>query len=163
MAAGAPFTDKLLIRKVVSSYPVNSGSVSMVVREVKSSAGPFVSAERRTRTTRAGTTISIVHEWIDGRRCPALAEVYVGMPETWAQPDRQTPPPFHGDTVAMVRVGLDSLRDYEGPVTGWLRAVEPSLRPCWTQDRSFVDNAPLPLTLETDSDEAPFVALVPPN
>jgi hypothetical protein len=72
-------------------------------------------------------------------------------------------PPFHGARVNLATRkpdgGYTIRSDYEGPVTAWWRAADMALAACWGTPIAMVDDALLPLTLETDADEAPFRAL----
>lgn len=164
LATAAPsFVDSYRVRVVAGHY---SGTYeSLALRQVWSKSGPFWMAERRTRTTAGitGPTHRIERVWIDGRRCPALADVVRSVREIPAPPTASGIPPFHGARVNLATRGADgsySVRsDYEGPVTAWWRAAGKALEPCWGTPIAMVDDALLPLTLEQDADEAPFRAL----
>jgi hypothetical protein len=162
-AKAAPaFVDKYRIRVVAGFY--TGLYESLALREVSSEAGSFWVAERRKRTTGGitGPTIQIERQWIDGRRCPALANVIASIVAIPARTST-TPAPFHGAQVYLgtARANGDyAVRsDYEGPVTAWWRRAEDELKPCWGTPVLTVDGELLPLTLERDADEEPYKAL----
>lgn len=163
-AIAAPsFVDTYRVRVVAGHY---SGTYeSLVLREVRSKAGAFWMAERRTRTTVGitGPTHRIDRVWIDGRRCPALAEVVRSVRDIPTQSTSSQIPPFHGARVNLASRRADGTyaarSDYEGPVTNWWRAASKTLETCWGTSIATVDDSLLPLTLEQDSDEAPYRAL----
>jgi hypothetical protein len=163
-AAAAPsFVDTYRVRVVAGHY---TGTYeSLALREVWSKAGPFWMAERRTRTTVGitGPTHRIERVWIDGRRCPALAEVVRSARNIPAPPTSSEIPPFHGARVNLAARRPDGTydvrSDYEGPVARWWRAAGKALEACWGTPIATVDDNLLPLTLEQDSDEATYRAL----
>lgn len=138
---------------------------SLALRQVWSKAGPFWMAERRTRTTAGitGPTRRIERVWIDGRRCPALANVVRSVRNIAAPPTAAEIPPFHGARVNLATRRPDGTydvrSDYEGPVTKWWRDAGEALEACWGTPIAMVDGGLLPLTLEQDADEAPYRAL----
>lgn len=163
VAAAASFSDVYRVRAVAGHY---SGTYeSLAIREVTSRAGTFWMAERRTRTTAGitGPTKLVERVWIDGRRCPALKTVVQSISNLSTASPPQTPPPFHGARVNLATLGPDGAysvqSDYEGPITAWWRDAGKALAPCWGAPIAMVDDGLLPLTLETDADEAPFKAL----
>jgi hypothetical protein len=157
------FEDTYRVRVVAGHY--TGAYESLALRQVWSKAGPFWMAERRTRTTVGitGPTHQILRVWIDGRRCPALAEVVRGVRDIPFPPAASDIPPFHGARVNLATRRSDGTyavrSDYEGPVTRWWRDAGQALEGCWGTSISTVDDALLPLTLEQDADEAPYRAL----
>ena len=163
-AAAAPsHVDSYRVRVVAGHY---TGTYeSLALRQVWSKAGPFWMAERRTRTTAGitGPTHRIERVWIDGRRCPALAEVVRSVREIPAPSTAPSVPPSHGARVSLATRKADGTyavqSDYEGPITGWWRTAGKALDACWGTPIARVDDGLLPLTLEQDADEAPYRAL----
>jgi len=163
VSAAPSFVDSYRVRVVAGHY---SGTYeSLALRQVWSETGPFWMAERRTRTTAGitGPTTRVERVWIDGRRCPVLAEVVRTVREIPVPPTSSIIPPFHGARVNLATRKPDGAytvrSDYEGPVTAWWRAAGKALEPCWGTTIDMVDDALLPLTLEEDADEASFRAL----
>jgi hypothetical protein len=161
--ASPTFKDTYRIRVVAGHYM--GLYESFALREVASSGGPFWMAERRRRTTAGitGPTIQIERQWIDGRRCSAVAKV-VGSIAAIPQPKAPgSIPPFHGAHVYLGSMRPDGgyavRSDYEGPVTAWWRQTEETLKPCWGTPIFTADGELLPLTLEGDTDEEPYRAL----
>ena len=162
-AAAPSFVDSYRVRVVAGHY---TGTYeSLALRQVWSKAGPFWMAERRTRTTvgMGGPTHRIERVWIDGRRCPALAEVVRSVREIPAPQASSGIAPYHGARVSLATRRPDGTyavrSDYEGPVTRWWRDAGKSLAACWGAPIAMVDDRLLPLTLEQDADEAPYRAL----
>lgn len=81
-AQAAPaFADKYRVRVVAGFY--TGLYESLALREVAYSGGSFWMAERRKRSTAGitGPTFRIERQWIDGRQCPALANVILRIAE----------------------------------------------------------------------------------
>jgi hypothetical protein len=158
---------------------------SIAIRRIAGTQGSFWMVEQRKRATVGvvrGPTIRIERRWADGRACPELApriEVLVQMlrradpslPRGSFPPGVTPPkmlnipeiPSFHGNRtyVGVLKPGgaYAVSSDYEGQITKWWRTTEQALVNCWTYSREPIDGAELPLTLETDADEAPYIAL----
>jgi len=147
---------------------------SIALRRIVAEGGAFWMVEQRKRLTAGvdGPTIKIERRWVDGRNCPALAplmETITRIPQpgpSWGPritiPTPTIPTP-HGNTTYLGVLkpnGAYAVRsDYEGPITDWWRTTEQKLADCWGHARRMVDGVELPLTLETDADEAPYIAL----
>ena len=156
---------------------------SIAIRKITATDGAFWVVEQRKRATIGvtGPTIRIERRWVDGRSCPALGpmidqitgQALLEPPLPRAKPppgmvildppDAPAIPPFHGNTTflgALKQGGEYQVRfDYEGPITRWWRTTEQKLESCWGYRSQLVDGEELPLTLETDADEAPYIAL----
>lgn len=163
VAATPAFVDAYRVRVVAGFY--QGTYESLALRSVASRAGPFWMAERRTRITTgvSGPTKHIDRLWIDGRSCPALGKFIEAIGKIPAPDASAPPPPFHGARTALATRKADGgyavRSDYEGPITAWWWTSQETLKPCWSGARTTVDDGLLPLTLETDADEAPFIAL----
>lgn len=157
---------------------------SVAIRKITGAEGIFWMVEQRKRATIGGRrlTIKIDRRWVDGRACPELAPRIENLVQILRRLDPTLPrgsfppdftpreildipdmPPFHGvrTYVAALKPGgaYAVASDYEGPITKWWRATEQALVDCWGYRTEGVDGAALPLTLETDADEAPFAAM----
>lgn len=159
------------------------GYQSVGLRKITAKDGTFWVVEQRKRATIGGTgpTIRIERRWVDGRDCPALAPLIAQIDEKdlleaplprapapqgiviLDSNDVPTIPTFHGNTTFLGALKPDGKyvvrSDYEGPITRWWRTTEQVLAGCWGYSRRMVDGEDLPLTLETDADEAPYMAL----
>jgi len=154
---------------------------SIAVRRVIAKEGSFWMVEQRKRATIGvgGPTIRIERRWVDGRSCSALAPIVEALSKTLGAPVSPAPrpsgsrlpviqdipevPTFHGNTtyLGVLKPGgaYDVRSDYEGPITAWWRTTEQALADCWGYSGKMVDGMKLPLALETDADEAPYIEL----
>lgn len=135
-----------------------------VMRLREGAGGPFWAAERRKRLTNgARETISLEHQWIDGRTCPQLGAVLAQVDAIPRPRPTKAIPPFHGTRVKVARPlknGLyDGPSDYMGPVTDWWRAADKALSGCWRADPVVVDGAPIPASLGSAEAELRFTPL----
>lgn len=168
--------------RVANVYGGNYQSIA--IRKIARAERSFWMVEQRKRATigARSQTKSIERRWVDGRTCPELALRVENLVQTLRRLDPTLPrgsfppdftprqildipdmPPSHGNStyVGVLRPGgaYAIKSDYEGPLTKWWRATEQALVDCWGYATHPVDAMALPLTLETDADEAPYVAL----
>jgi len=98
--------------------------------------------ERRRHDQRLGKN-TFRHQWIDGRKCPALAGVLAGIwklpPIQFTGPDTR-PAGWRSDTPYVTLMGPPAdyqmgeivlRRDLGGPVSQWWWSSEKALEPCW--------------------------------
>lgn len=184
--AGSPALDvKEVYRLRVSGGFYGRDYQSIAVRKIIARDGAFWMVEQRKRGTIGAHdhTIRIERRWVDGRNCPALAPLIESIsailrppapprpqperlpfaPYVATIPDVPKITPFHGNTTYLGVLkdhGAYAVQsDYEGAITTWWRTTEQKLADCWGYSGNLVDGAELPLTLETDADEAPYIAL----
>lgn len=127
------------------------------VRSVVDEGGRSIQVAERQKTIRQGSSGSVkssVHQWIDGRKCPALE---VGLKEIAQLPNpspKSANPPFHGAEVAVVgetSTRKIALKDYEGPVTAWWRKLDGQLGACWGDGPIVVAGETIAPTLMAES------------
>jgi len=88
-------------------------------------------------------TQTTAHDWIDGRRCPALQVAMADLPgaraeyRRWAHDVMVTDAPEIKLTVfSPAGKVIEVQAEYVGPIATWWRANAPLLAACWTVDPS---------------------------
>ena len=123
--------------------------------------------EQRRHDVRMGKS-TFRHQWIDGRKCPALAGVLAAIgklpPIGFAGPDNMGAG-WRSDTPYVTLMGPPAdhqlgevvlRRDLSGPVSQWWWSAEKTLEPCWQDNLIlFRDGSVFP---KLGSDEAAVAA-----
>ncbi len=123
-----------------------------VFYEVGKGPGTVWVLERRRRDQKMGV-VSLHHEWIDGRTCPALAETIGKIarlpPVSMAGLDT-APKATYSDSTDVTLMGpvaggasgdFALRRDTNGPTSLWWRAAQKALEPCWAPRKPYIAGA----------------------
>ena len=99
--------------------------------------------------------ISEVHQWLDGRSCPALAKVLTAISDLPARrlaPSDSLIESYQSDTPLISLEGWAAVQDgfgvkltqseYSGALVRWWRAGEAVLKPCWRNDPILLNGRP---------------------
>lgn len=125
---------------------------AVVFHEVGEGAARVWVVERRRRDDKMGQT-TLRYEWIDGRECPALADVLVkigGLPAVSISGPKPEPRGWISDTPEVTLIGPTAggregdtvlQRDVGGAVSEWWWRSGKALETCWTPRKPYIAGA----------------------